>query len=76
MEKLKRQAPYLSYLLRLWCEEDAGKPVWRVSLESVQTRERQGFASLPTLYAYLMQQIVSMPTKESEVMSQPLDDNG
>jgi len=37
---------YLSHLLRLWREQYAGKPVWRASLESVQTRDRQGFAAL------------------------------
>ncbi|MEZ4727761.1 MAG: hypothetical protein R3E79_11590 [Caldilineaceae bacterium] len=29
---------YQSYLLRLWQEECNGVPVWRASVESVQTR--------------------------------------
>ncbi|MFN8492564.1 MAG: hypothetical protein U0350_33495 [Caldilineaceae bacterium] len=48
---------YLSYLLRLWREEHAGEFVWRASLESVQTRERQGFASLQELFVFLTQQV-------------------
>ena len=54
----KRQQ-YLSYLLRLWRENDSvgahgiETALWRASLESPQAGERQGFASLEELFAYL-----------------------
>lgn len=61
----KEQADYLSYLLRLWRVSGDGesephhgaeKVVWRASLESSRTRERQGFASLEDLFDFLRQQ--------------------
>lgn len=46
---------YSSYLLRLWLEPgDAGQ--WRAMLESPLGGERQGFASLEALFAYLEQE--------------------
>ena len=59
----KDQSDYLSYLLRLWrvsgdeasrCRE--GKAAWRASLESSQTGERRGFASLDDLCDFLREQ--------------------
>jgi hypothetical protein len=48
---------YISYLLRLWRETDAGKaPLWRASLENPQSGERKGFASLIELFHYLWQE--------------------
>ena len=44
---------YLAYLLRLWQAGNAQHPVWRASLESAQTRELQGFASLDALIDFL-----------------------
>ena len=44
---------YVSYLLRLWQAEREGALVWRASLESAQTGERWGFASLDELLAFL-----------------------
>jgi hypothetical protein len=38
-----------SYLLRLWQVRSEDGMVWRASLESVDTGERKGFASLDTL---------------------------
>jgi hypothetical protein len=62
-EKLMTQRRrYLSYLLRLWQESGGasdlpGKaPVWRASLESPQSDECQGFASLNELVAFLREQ--------------------
>ncbi|MEZ4869680.1 MAG: hypothetical protein R3C14_50610 [Caldilineaceae bacterium] len=49
---------YLSYLLRLWYTADdaaTSQDGWRASLESVQTGERRGFASLDELLAHLKQ---------------------
>ncbi|HFQ92995.1 MAG TPA: hypothetical protein ENK32_03220 [Anaerolineae bacterium] len=49
--------PSLSYLLRLWAEEDGGRWVWRISLTPVarQVEETKplGFSSLETAVAYL-----------------------
>lgn len=46
---------YLSYLLRLWQAGNAGRKVWRVSLESIQTRDRVSFASLQEQCGFLQQ---------------------
>jgi hypothetical protein len=49
---------YLAYLLRLW-QESAGDspgsdpPLWRASLQSPQSDERLGFASLEDLFTFL-----------------------
>jgi hypothetical protein len=55
MENLvtERQRPYLAYLLRLWQIQDKGKIGWRASLENAHTGERQGFAGLAELFAFL-----------------------
>jgi hypothetical protein len=56
MAKQLSQRRYLSYLLRLWQTSDRGKQVWRASLESPGTGERQGFASLEDLFNFLQAQ--------------------
>jgi hypothetical protein len=48
-------ALYHSYLLRLWCTEQAERGCWRASLEDSHTGERIGFASLEELFAFLME---------------------
>ena len=59
---MTQQRGYLSYLLRLWQESGESRdplgeaPVWRASLESPQSDECQGFASLNELVAFLQQQ--------------------
>ena len=50
------QQRYLSYLLRLWQVESKGQLVWRASLEDSRTGERQGFASIDALLAFLREQ--------------------
>lgn len=52
----QQQTTALSYLLRLWPAGAAGQPVWRASLEHVQTGERRGFANLEQLFVFLMEQ--------------------
>jgi len=42
----REQPDHVSYLLRLWREDDEGKAVWRASVESSLGGERVGFASL------------------------------
>jgi len=44
-------APYLLYVLRLWCD-GPGAP-WRASLECARTGERRPFADLADLFAFL-----------------------
>lgn len=48
---------YLSYLLRLWQIKEAGKTIWRASLEDPHTCERQGFSSPEAMLAYLWEKI-------------------
>jgi hypothetical protein len=43
---------YQSYLLRLWRVKE-GEEGWRASLESAQTGERKGFATLDALFDYV-----------------------
>ncbi len=52
----QHSALYRSYLLRLWCTEQAETGCWRASLEDSHTGELIGFASLEELFAFLMQQ--------------------
>jgi hypothetical protein len=47
------QPGYLAYMLRVWRVEAEDGPVWRASLESPHTGERQGFANLQLLFAFL-----------------------
>jgi hypothetical protein len=49
----KKPQRYLSYLLRLWQTSDDGEQIWRASLESPGTGERQGFASIEDLIDFL-----------------------
>ena len=52
----KKKTDYVAYLLRLWQVKEKGNTVWRASLQSPQTRERRGFASLNALFDFLRQQ--------------------
>jgi hypothetical protein len=49
------QSAYQSYLLRLWRVKE-GEEGWRASLESAQTGERRGFATLDALFDYVRSQ--------------------
>jgi hypothetical protein len=49
------QPVYQSYLLRLWRVKEAEEG-WRASLESAQTGERRGFATLDALFDYVRSQ--------------------
>jgi len=53
----KEQANYISFLLRLWHVDYAEKPAWRALLENPHTGERQGFANLKDLFAFLEAQM-------------------
>lgn len=47
------QQRYHSYLLRLWQAAGEQAPHWRATLEDVQTGERQCFAEIARLFAFL-----------------------
>jgi hypothetical protein len=64
MNKQQREHRYLSYLLRLWQTSNGEKQVWRASLESPGTGERQGFASLEALFDFLQTQAESQNKRE------------
>jgi len=49
------RSAYQSYLLRLWRVKE-GEEGWRASLESAQTGERRGFATLDALFDYVRSQ--------------------
>jgi hypothetical protein len=44
---------YQTYLLRLWRAQCKGRWQWRASLQSPRTGERQSFAGLEQLFAFL-----------------------
>ncbi len=50
---------YQAYLLRLWRTKYKGEWQWRASLESPHTGERQSFADLEQLFAFLSDQCES-----------------
>jgi hypothetical protein len=58
------QPEYLAYLLRLWRTHHGGRWVWRASLESPHTAERQVFAGLEGLYAFLEEKTGSCVYRE------------
>ncbi len=56
---------YQAYLVRLWRVRSRGQWVWRASLQSPLTGERQAFADLPGLFAYLEQRTSGLDVFES-----------
>jgi len=52
---------YFAYMLRLWQAEQDGRPVWRASVESPYTGERQGFSDLEQLIQFL-KEITAVPS--------------
>jgi len=56
----REERHYLSYLLRLWQVRSEGELVWRASLESAHTGERQGFANLDDLFDFLQKQTATV----------------
>lgn len=64
---MTHEAPdYLSYLLRLWRAGSADQPHWRATLENPHTGERQVFADLASLFAFLQEKTVesSLPIEQ------------
>ena len=52
---MERPRNYISYLLRMW-RSGQDEATWQASLESPLTGERQGFAGLEELWAFLQAQ--------------------
>jgi hypothetical protein len=57
---------YFSYLLRLWLAGDDDQPEWRAALIDPQTGQRQGFASLEALFAFLLERTGEAVTQEEK----------
>ena len=57
---------YRAYLVRFWRVRSGGKWVWRTTLESPHTAERQVFADLPELFAYLERQTSDLDLIQQE----------
>jgi len=55
---------YRAYLVRFWRVRSGGRWVWRTTLESPHTAERQIFADLPELFAYLERQTTGLELGE------------
>ena len=64
---------YQSYLLRLWSARVDDKTVWRATLESALTRQRQGFAGLDDLFDFLRQQ-TGVSSEQTRVRSDEVGD--
>jgi hypothetical protein len=65
MKTHKPRQRYLSYLLRMWQISDGDQQVWRTSLQSPRSGERQGFANLEELVDFL-----KAPTEKNGDMSE------
>lgn len=53
----QEESDYISYLLRLWLVHEEVGPVWRASLTSPHTGERQGYPNLDALITFLRTEI-------------------
>jgi hypothetical protein len=67
----EKQPTYFSYLLRLWRDDEPvqhreRKTIWLASLESSLTGERQGFASLDDLVAFLRRETCAVCDDENQ----------
>jgi hypothetical protein len=62
---------YQSYLLRLWRAPGGDEQPWRASLQDPLTGERQGFADLEALVAYLRDEIDGKSAPEQEPGRRP-----
>ena len=60
-EGSQERGDYLSYLLRIWRENDGEVPVWRASLRSSQTGEKVGFGTLEELFEFLRHKAGAIP---------------
>jgi hypothetical protein len=47
-------------MIRLWHVDETGDAAWRVSVEDVHTGRRQGFADLPSFFAFLEEDVTTV----------------
>ena len=66
---------YKSFLLRMWRVREADHEVWRASLESIESGEKRGFASLEALLAYLSE-LAGKPQEECDEGEKRVQDKG
>ena len=59
---------YLAYMLRLWQVGSGKELTWRASLESPQTGERRGFATLEALFNFLGEQTSSKEKPDGSLL--------
>ncbi len=62
--KMKNQAPYLAYVLRLWRNGDTTP--WRADLECARTGERHTFANISALFEFLESETGESPPIPAE----------
>jgi len=59
---------YRAQVLRMWLDPPAHHlPVWRFSLEDVETGARSGFADLDALIYHLLSQMEQLPDRMPEI---------
>jgi hypothetical protein len=59
---------YRAQLLRMWVERPSQRsPIWRFSLEDVETKERNGFADLDALIDHLLRLMAECPEQPAEL---------
>jgi hypothetical protein len=66
---------YQTYLLRLWFVQVQGKKQWRASIESPHTGERQVFARLEQLFAFIGERCEAEEPGELEVERKDFDED-
>ena len=53
-----KNTTYFAYLLRLWRENNHKTPVWRASLEDIESGEQIKFANADALFNYLQEKMI------------------
>lgn len=73
MPLANKPLPYQAKLLRMWVEPSTHRPpVWRFSLEDVETGKRCGFGDLDHLIAHLLTLMDEQPEQEEQDHAQQL----
>ena len=68
---------YQAYMLRMWRVDTGRGHVWRASLESPHTGERQGFANLQLLFAFLVEKTDGVaPGAQHRAQPEPSEKGG
>ncbi len=58
---MNEEQRYLAYMVRLWTVRRNGGRLWRASVEDVRTGERQAFADVSGLVAFLQAAMAEAP---------------